>query len=151
MGPDWKTRTSLGLHKYFTAPVIAALVFVVDRIFILADYLAGRKAEPLSDEQALDEYRRALDLKPEHVPENLRDLLPLAIKWGIGDDAIRGYVTDAASEKDRDELVAALKGRLHAIDQWLDGFAEGALSDEAAAFLYLGEAVDEMQLEIRYE
>ena len=85
------------------------------------------------------------------MPGEFRDLVPLAIKWGIGDDAIRGDVTEAATEADKLELVSALTGKLGAIDRWVDSFPEGAMTDEAAAFMYMGEAVDELGLDIEYD
>ena len=60
-------------------------------------------------------------------------------------------MTDAASESDELELVSALTGKLGAIDRWVDNFPEGSMTDEAAAFMYMGEAVEEPGLDIEYE
>ena len=47
--------------------------------------------------------------------------------------------------------MVALTGKLGAIDRWIDSFPEGTMSDEAAAFMYLGEAIEELGLDIEYE
>ncbi len=87
------------------------------------------------------------ELSAANVPEHLRDLLPLAKKWGIGDDVKRAEALKRAS---RDELVA-LRGAVQthgaAITQWLDSFGSGAvMPDEAAAFMYMQLAVEELPL-----
>jgi hypothetical protein len=100
------------------------------------------------DENDLEEYRQSLALDREKVPRELRDLLPLAARWGIGDDAIRSDAARLITERDKTALVSALSGRLGVIDRWLDSFPEGTMSDETAAFMYLTELVDELELEI---
>lgn len=61
-------------------------------------------------------------LDPRKVPEGLAGLLPLAERWGIGDDGYRVAAVEAASDQDLLELIAALD----TIDervlwQWLEG------------------------------
>jgi hypothetical protein len=56
-------------------------------------------------------------LDPGKVPADLRDLLPLAQRWGIGDDVDRA---------------------------WLDTFKPGTMTDEAAAFMYAQLAIEDM-------
>lgn len=91
-------------------------------------------------------------LDENNVPADLRDIFPIAKKWGIGDDAIRGDVTMAATEEDKFELIYTLNGKLYLIDKWLESFSdEEPMSDEAAAFMYLAEAVDELGLDVKYE
>jgi hypothetical protein len=86
-------------------------------------------------------------LDRNNVPDDLRDLVPLAEKWGIGDDVERSEFQAAASAEEKAQLSAALKGRNQRITQWLDSFADGAaMSDEAAAFMYMQLALDEMGL-----
>jgi hypothetical protein len=43
-------------------------------------------------------------LNPERVPHRLRDLLPIAAKWGIGDDIIRDDFQQRAPESEKQEL-----------------------------------------------
>ena len=116
--------------------------------FVCLDKVTGNEIPPISDEEALQEYRNDMTLSIDNVPDEFKGLLPLAIKWGIGDDAIRGDVTDSATESDIQELVAALTGRLDSINRWIDSYPEGTMTDEAAAFMYMGEAIEEMELGI---
>ncbi len=103
------------------------------------------------DQDELQAYRDAITIDPDEVPADLRDLIPLARKWGIGDDAVRGDATETATVRDREELVKALSGRLGRIDQWLASFAQGAMTGEVEAFMYLTEAVEELELDIPSE
>jgi len=86
-------------------------------------------------------------LDPEQVPEHLRDLIPLAEKWGIGDDIIRDDFESKAGESEKDEFRAKLRGRTKQVNDWLDSFEAGKPMPEAAAhFMYMLEALDEMGL-----
>jgi len=86
-------------------------------------------------------------LDPEKVPEPLRDLLPLAAKWGIGDDVIRDDFEQKAPEGEKKELKDSLSGRTAEVTQWLDSFEVGKpMPEEAACFMYMLEALDEMSL-----
>jgi len=87
-------------------------------------------------------------LDAEKVPEQLRGLLPLAAKWGIGDDIMRDDFEQKASEDEKRELKNALAGRTAEINQWLDSFDTGkSMSEEAACFMYTLLALDEMKLD----
>ena len=90
----------------------------------------------------------AVRLDPAQVPDQLRDLVPLAQRWGIGDDIIRDDLHEQASQEEIQSLRESLDGRTRAIDQWLDTFAEGQMSEEAAAFMYMREGLDEMRIEV---
>lgn len=86
-------------------------------------------------------------LDPEKVPAHLRDLLPLAAKWGIGDDIIRDDFEQKASDIEKQELKNELTGRTAEITQWLDSFEVGKpMPEEASCFMYMLEALDEMRL-----
>ena len=86
-------------------------------------------------------------LDPEKVPEHLRNLLPLAAKWGIGDDIIRDDLEQKASEDEKQELKNSLSGRMTEVTQWLDSFDVGKpMPEEAACFMYMQQALDEMGL-----
>jgi hypothetical protein len=80
-----------------------------------------------------------------NVPEGLRELLPLAERWGIGDDVDRSEAIEQASPEELAELRAAVYEHSAAITEWLDSFGSGAgMSEEAAAFMYMQLAVEEM-------
>ena len=145
---SWKMRLSLLIYKYVTGPLLDGIVQIFQFFFVWLDKVTGNEIPPISDEEALQEYRNGMTLSIDNVPDALKGLFPLAIKWGIGDDAIRGDVTDSATESDIQELVAALTGRLDSIDRWIDSYPEGTMTDEAAAFMYMGEAIEEMELNI---
>jgi hypothetical protein len=87
-------------------------------------------------------------LDPDQVPESLRDLLPLAAKWGIGDDIIRSDLQSKVGVDEKQELQEALKGRSAAITRWLDSFGTQRMSAEAGAFMYMLLGIEEMGLKI---
>jgi len=84
-------------------------------------------------------------LDPNQVPELLRPLVPLAQVWGVGDDVDRADFTARASAADREALQQAIAPHQARITAWLDSFGTNPMSDEAAAFMYLQLAVEEMR------
>lgn len=88
-----------------------------------------------------------IDIAIENVPENLRDLIPMAEKWGIGDDVIRNDFEEKTTESEKEEFKSKLKGRTAEVTAWLDSFKDGLeMSEEAGHFMYMLEALDEMGL-----
>lgn len=89
--------------------------------------------------------RRTIKIRRERVPLDLRRVIPLARKWGLGDDPSRGDLVDAASPSDRKQLRAGLPVKVRRrISQWLDTFGDGAaMTPEAGHFMYLLEAYEE--------
>src|SRR5687768_7828223 len=59
------------------------------------------------------------------VPPQFKDLIPLARKWGVGDDADRSACIAAASAAERDAFEATLAGRTADIHRWLDEVKPG--------------------------
>ncbi len=93
------------------------------------------------------ENRPVINISPENVPENLHDLIPMAEKWGIGDDVIRDDFEEKTSEAEKEEFKNKLKGRTADVTAWLDSFEDGLdMSEEAGHFMYMLEALDEMGL-----
>jgi hypothetical protein len=78
------------------------------------------------------------------VPADLRDLVPVAQRWGIGDDVARSERVQKATAAERSELRAAFGPRQARITAWLDSFGQGAMPEEAAAFMYTQLAIEEM-------
>jgi hypothetical protein len=77
---------------------------------------------------------------------HLRDLIPLAETWGIGDDIIRFDFEQEASDEAKHELVVALADRFEEVQKWLNGQPPSIpLSEEAAAFMYMLSAWDELR------
>jgi hypothetical protein len=90
------------------------------------------------------ENRPILRLDPVQVPTDLRHLVPLAEKWGIGDDIVRNDFIDKSSSAEKRELHDSLYAPFETITEWLASFAERPLSAEAEAFTYMLTALDEM-------
>jgi len=90
------------------------------------------------------ENRPILRLDPVQIPTDLRHLVPLAEKWGIGDDIIRNDLIDKSSSVERRELHDSLYAPFEKIAEWLTSFAGRPLSAEAEAFMYMQTALDEM-------
>lgn len=84
-------------------------------------------------------------LVAEQVPAELRPLIPLAERWGIGDDAERSAAIARSTPAEREELRAAIDPVHAKITAWLDSFGQGAMSDEAAAFMYMQLALEEIR------
>jgi hypothetical protein len=84
-------------------------------------------------------------LDPAKVPADLRDLVPFAQRWGIGDDVARAERVENATDVERSELRAAFGPRQAQVTAWLDSFGQGAMPEEATAFMYTQLAIEEMQ------
>ncbi|ACF53306.1 hypothetical protein D7U98_04305 [Stenotrophomonas maltophilia] len=88
-----------------------------------------------------------IHLRRDRVPPDLVDLIPLAEKWGIGDDLLRDEMQERATDAEKRAMADALKHRHARITAWLDSFPKGQpMTDEAAAFMYMQLGVDEMGL-----
>jgi len=83
-------------------------------------------------------------LDPQSVPADLRPLIPLARLWGIGDDVERLAKVDGATSAERAELRRAVAPHQARITQWLDSFGQGLMSQEAATYMYMQLAIEEM-------
>ncbi|MFN2565113.1 MAG: hypothetical protein ABR499_08915 [Gemmatimonadaceae bacterium] len=105
----------------------------------------GGRTRPASDPPAAATEARAQGFDATEVPAELRHLVPLAERWGIGDDVERKAKVDGASAAERDELRAAVEPHHAKITAWLNSFTGGHLSDAAGAFMYMQLALEEMQ------
>lgn len=95
------------------------------------------------------ENRPIIKLNPQTVPERLRDLIPLAEKWGIEDDTIRSDFEHKAGLPEKEEFMRLMRGRTADIKVWLDSFDEKLKSPPPAAaetFRYMTLALTEMNL-----
>ena len=84
-------------------------------------------------------------LNVNNVPEDLRHLVPLAERWGIGDDVDRNAAVDRATAADRSALEGAIAPSDARITAWLDSFRQQPMTEEAAAFMYMQLALEEMR------
>ena len=87
----------------------------------------------------------AQKLNANNVPEDLRHLVPFAERWGIGDDVDRNAAVDGATADERAELERALAPSDARITAWLDSFRQQPMTHEAAAFMYMQLALEEMR------
>lgn len=102
----------------------------------------GSQPEGQAVEAAVAE--TAIQIDPARVPEDLRPLIPLAERWGIGDDVERGELIAQSSAPDREALKTAVAPHQARITAWLDSFGTGAMSEEAGAFMYMQLAIEEI-------
>jgi hypothetical protein len=103
---------------------------------------SGREAT--RDPGSSDAAEAVSPLDSGKVPADLRDLVPLAQRWGIGDDVARSERVQKATDAERSELRAAFGPRQARITAWLDSFGQGVMPEEAAAFMYSQLAIEEM-------
>jgi hypothetical protein len=57
---------------------------------------------------------------------------------------IRDDLHHKVSDTEKQVLKSSLDGRTQAINRWLDSFGSGKMTNEAAAFMYMLEGLDEM-------
>jgi hypothetical protein len=107
-------------------------------------WLSACRAESASDRSAATSTASG-QLDPNKVPADLRPLVPLAERWGIGDDVDRNAKVDRATAAEREELRTALGPLQSRVTDWLNSFGQGEMPAEAAAFMYMQLAVEEMQ------
>ena len=106
--------------------------------------------EVLSGDEARRRYgltaenRPVIRLRPGGVPPALRPLIPMAERYGIGDDLVREDVVEQAAIADLAALTAAYEPHEQDFDEWLGGAdaASTSFSDEYVAFTCLRMAVD---------
>lgn len=109
----------------------------------------GRKRRVAQEE--LDEcQRRQRELKQSfdasRVPASIRALASAASHYGIGDDPCRYLLMKRIPKKERDQLIRRADRLAKKVDEWLDSFGGGdKMSDEAAAFMYLMNGVEEIR------
>jgi hypothetical protein len=120
------------LGAYFTARRLRARTRILPASELQKEFRLYAKNRP---DTRLDRAR---------VPADLRHLIPLAEKWGVGDDIIRNDMIDEASDAEKRELHDALYEADDRVTEWLTTFPTGEMSDEAAAFMHMQEALAEM-------
>ncbi len=97
-------------------------------------------------EQEIDRFRpKKIDARK--VPRDLRSLIPVAREWGIGDDVARGFLVRRASKRQVRQLRKVLSVKVRRrISDWLELVSDGAaMTDEAACFMYLLLAYEELE------
>jgi tetratricopeptide (TPR) repeat protein len=77
------------------------------------------------------------------VPRKLRRLARAASRYGVGDDFCRPRLMQEIPKRELRRLIRDADKLAGAVDEWLNGFPEGKMSVEAAAFLYLMSGIEE--------
>ena len=138
-----------GLALYL-AGVFAPLTTVVLTFFagIFATQMLERvrhiKEIPLLKPVIEPASAKVVPLDPLKVPEGLRDVIPLAEKWGNADAAVRSYNKAQATKEERLQMKSALDGRAPMITGWLESFDKRRPSREANHFKRMLDAYNEM-------
>lgn len=113
-------------------------------MLVLISLSACSKREAIPDPGSSKAADAVPPLNSDNVPADFRDLVPLAQRWGIGDDVARSERVQQATDAERAELRAAFGPRQARITAWLDSFGQGPMPEEAAAFMYTQLAIEEM-------
>ncbi len=113
-------------------------------ILVLISLSACSEREATRDPGSSQTAESVPRLDSAKVPADLRDLVPFAQRWGIGDDVGRSERIQNATAAERSELRAAFGPRQARITAWLDSFGQGVMPEEAAAFMYTQLAIEEM-------
>jgi tetratricopeptide (TPR) repeat protein len=100
-----------------------------------------------AEREACEEFQRELarSFDPSRVPDELRPLADWAARYGVGDDHCRPYLMKRLTRSQKDRLIRTMDEKADAVQRWLDRFAAGEFTDEAAAFMYLAEGVEEIR------
>jgi hypothetical protein len=106
--------------------------------------LACGSGDPSAPEPDASTTSSTYSLDSSQVPESLRHLVPFAEQWGIGDDVERMQFIERSSPSEREALASVLESHHQEITRWLDSFGSAPMSDEAAAFMYMQLALEEM-------
>ena len=142
------------IEEYICYGGAAAIIVVIIVVLYRRTHPKMRHGEILPADEMKAKYDLTAErykppqLNPKQIPQHLRDLLPMVVKWGIGDDIIRDDLQQKASEDEKQELRDSLYGRGQAIKEWLDSFGSNPMPPEAAAFMYMMLGLDEMGIRI---
>jgi hypothetical protein len=96
---------------------------------------------------------RKIRLEPEHVPDNLKHLIPYAEAFGISDDLLRNDVINMTDEDSLRNLIKLVNESYKTINEWL-GVVDPKtpeFSNEYIAFVNLRIAVDEATVHLKYK
>lgn len=132
----------LPVRALAAAATVGMLTLCLTVLLALAGCGSGTEE---TSRQASSNPTTTVRLNIDNVPEDLRHLVPLAERWGIGDDVDRNAAVDRATPAERAELERAIASSDARITAWLDSFRQQPMTDEAAAFMYMQLALEEMR------
>jgi hypothetical protein len=90
----------------------------------------------------------AQDIDLDVLPSKFKVLNPFIRKWGVTDDEERSELLEKASRATLKRLVKSVTPHLSSIDEYLDSFGKGPLSEAAIALGALAECTVEVQLQL---
>lgn len=93
---------------------LIGLIFGSSWILDKIQWRTSRQTPPHHDPQ-LD-----IELRPEAVPEELREAIPIARKFGVGCDGLRMEVIKTASPDEVSELRDQMQRHWYTIQKWID-------------------------------
>ena len=132
-----------GLWHFIGIGILLILLFPVLIFELIVLLVIGKDMGWFQSSEHVEE---VMELNTNEVPESLRNLIPLAKKWGIGDDYERGEVIKSAMPRELDELEQKVGSRMQEIGDWLSGYPQDNLNDTTYFFTYLMVAYEECHL-----
>lgn len=131
---------------------VAAVVIVIVLLVLRRRSTAGPRIGEIAPSAVLQkkyglyaENRPIIHIDPAAVPGRFRSLIPMAEKWGIGDDIIRCDFEDKASPRERQELEEALNEKEEEVATWVRSFDPSAIPEDVVPFMFMLIAMDEMR------
>ncbi len=100
-----------------------------------------------TDRQFCEEERdRAMvGFDPARVPPGLRELIPVAHRFGVGDDVCRDLFIQRTTARERREILRLSGPCLEEAQAWVATFDPASFPPEVAAFFWLLEALESMR------
>lgn len=125
-----------------TFGLLLALLFPVLVIEIVALLAFGFDVEINQTRWA----ETSCEVREQEVPPELRQLIPFAKKWGIGDAEERNNLMEVTSLSELNEFVRLVGSRMQQIADWVDTYSEKELRDSATVgyFIFLQVAYEEV-------
>jgi hypothetical protein len=121
----------------------------MERVFAMSDDYEVAPVWYLRQKYGLTAANRpTIRLDPSRVPEKYRPWIPMAERWGVGDDIIRGDCVDNASTEELTQLLYCGEALDDIFEDWLAGPESHSPnpSEEYVAFTCLIMAWDEAKL-----
>lgn len=118
----------------------------IDRTQRGADPKVWRQRDEVARRECTEEQNRLeSSLNPALVPSAVRLAVTWASRLGVGDAACRSHLFGALTRTEKTQLADVLQRVAPAINAWLDSFGEVALTEEAAALMFLLLGVEESE------
>ncbi|MEM7362804.1 MAG: hypothetical protein AAF525_02165 [Pseudomonadota bacterium] len=100
--------------------LIAAVLYLGNSCQDEGDVAISRSSEMQMEYGLYAENRDWIEIEEAQVPKELRELIPYAVYWGIGDDIIRSDFIEKAGKEEKLAFAIALTGRTQEVTLWPD-------------------------------